>query len=126
PPGLPADTWGRLIAAGRRSGLETLLDSSGAGLRHALDQGAVPDILKINSRELIDLAAALGASVPAWLAPDDLLPLARFLHGKLGLWARRALIITLGAQGVLAVTEDRPVDGPLDNRNERAVADQVS
>lgn len=116
PPGLPQDAWGHLIATGRRHGLVTLLDSSGGGLRHAFEVGAgtIPDILKINGRELIDLARALNVSVPAWFAPDDLLPLARFLRQQLGVWARQALIITLGAQGALAVTVDQPVDGPID------------
>lgn len=115
PPGLPEDAWGHLLATGRRYGLLTLLDSSGGGLRHALEAGAdsLPDILKINGRELIDLARALDVSVPTWLAPDDLLPLARFLRQQLGVWARQALIITLGAQGALAVTVDPPVDRPL-------------
>jgi fructose-1-phosphate kinase PfkB-like protein len=80
----------------------TLLDSSGSGLRSGI--AAVPDILKINARELAELAAGEGENLPAWSAPHQLDALAARLYDHLGQWARSALIITLGAQGVLAVT----------------------
>jgi fructose-1-phosphate kinase PfkB-like protein len=53
PPGLPADSYARLLCCARECGLVTLLDTS----RDALRQGVpgFPDILKINLRELRDL-----------------------------------------------------------------------
>lgn len=108
PPGLPPTSWERLLRVGQEHGLVTLLDSSGAGLQHGI--AGLPHILKINGRELAELAATQGETLPAWSAPDQppdqLSALAAWLHNHLGRWAQTALIITLGAQGALAVTAD--------------------
>ncbi len=104
PPGLPLHSWERLLRAGQEAGLVTLLDSSGTGLQHGIR--GLPHILKINGRELAELAATQGEKIPAWSAPDQLGTLAAWLNDHLGRWAQTALIITLGAQGALAVTAD--------------------
>jgi 1-phosphofructokinase family hexose kinase len=110
PPGLPVESWARLLHIGNAHGLVTLLDSSGAGLRRGI-QG-LPHILKINGRELAELAASQGEEVPAWSAPDQLGTLAAWLYDHFGRWAQSALIITLGAQGALAVTADEAIYVP--------------
>lgn len=99
PPGLPADSWARLLTAGHDRGLVTLLDSSGPGLYHGV--AGLPDILKINGREMAELAAQAGGTLPT---ADDLPAYAAGLRAYLGVWARDALVITLGAQGAVAVT----------------------
>jgi 1-phosphofructokinase family hexose kinase len=110
PPGLPTDSWARLLQIGQEQGLVTLLDSSGVGLQ----QGVVglPHILKINGRELAELAASQGECLPTWSAPDQLYGLAVWLYDHLGHWAQTALIITLGAQGALAVTRETAIYAP--------------
>lgn len=110
PPGLPSDSWAQLLQVGHEHGLVTLLDSSGLGLQHGI--AGLPDILKINGRELSDLAASHSEALPAWTAPDQLSELAAWLRERLGTWARQALIITLGAQGALAVTADTTIYVP--------------
>ena len=110
PPGLPSDSWAQLLQVGHEHGLVTLLDSSGVGLQQGI--AGLPDILKINGRELSDLAASNGQSLPAWTAPAQLRDLAAWLHERLGTWARQALVITLGAQGALAVTADATIYVP--------------
>jgi 1-phosphofructokinase family hexose kinase len=102
PPGLPTHVFADLLTLGRGLGLVTLLDSSGPGLRNGIT--GMPHILKINGRELAELAGDHGLDLPAWSAPDGLAPLAGFLAARLDEWASDALIITLGSQGALAVT----------------------
>lgn len=100
PPGLPERAFAGLLAAGRDYGLVTLLDSSGVGLRSGI--AGLPAILKVNGRELGELAAQAGAHLPVW--DSDLRPLAAFMRDRLGHWAGDALIVTLGKAGALAVT----------------------
>ena len=110
PPGLPPESWAMLLAVGQKHGLVTLLDSSGTGLTQGI--AGLPHILKINGRELAEVAAFAGERVPPWEAPAHLGSLAEWLRGHLGCWAQQALIITLGAQGALAVTADETVYAP--------------
>lgn len=102
PPGLPDRTFADLLAAGRDHGLVTMLDSSGAGLCGGV--AGLPAILKVNARELGELAAQAGAPLPTW--DGDLRPLATFLRDRLGCWARDALVVTLGKSGALAAAVD--------------------
>ena len=111
PPGLPTDTWARLLQTGRDQGLVTLLDSSGDGLRQGV--AGLPHILKINSRELADLAQDDPEPIPAWSAPDRLAGLAEALQARLGRWASDAIAITLGSQGALLVTADAAFFAPI-------------
>jgi tagatose 6-phosphate kinase len=50
PPGLPVDSYARLVRRARQLGLVTLLDSSGESLRQGV--AGLPHILKVNRREL--------------------------------------------------------------------------
>ena len=115
PPGLPEDSYARLLRCARELGLVTLLDTSAEALRQGVH--GLPDILKINLRELRDLAEADVAVrssrprmgplyVPAEqeLDVDRLSDLAQGLAGYLGRWASQAIVITLGGHGALAVT----------------------
>lgn len=111
PPGLPTDTWAQLIKTGRSLGLVTLLDGSGEGLRQGVAEP--PHILKINSRELADLAQDDPDALPAWSAPDNLDGLAAALQARLGRWASDAIAITLGSQGALLVTADEGYFAPI-------------
>lgn len=108
PPGLPEHSFAELPAAGRNHGLVTLLDSSGAGLHRGI--AGLPTILKVNGRELGELAEQEGAQIPKW--DDDLRPLAAFLADHLGRWASDALIVTLGKAGALAVTQQGNYHAP--------------
>ena len=110
PPGLPTDSWAKLLHVGHEHGLVTLLDSSGVGLQQGIM--GLPHILKINGRELTEVANHYGESIPTWSAPDALGDLAAWLHARIGRWAQHALIITLGAQGALAVTADETLYAP--------------
>ncbi|GIM91612.1 1-phosphofructokinase family hexose kinase [Paractinoplanes toevensis] len=55
PPGLPASAYAHLIAYAREAGVPTLLDTSGAALRHGLLAG--PALAKPNADELAALLA---------------------------------------------------------------------
>jgi fructose-1-phosphate kinase PfkB-like protein len=101
------------LQVGHEHNLVTLLDSSGVGLQQGI--AGLPHILKINGRELAEVANHHGESIPAWSAPDALGDLAAWLHTRIGQWAQRALIITLGAQGALAVTADETLYSPAPN-----------
>ena len=109
PPGLPVTAFAELLALGREHGLVTLLDSSGAGLRSGI-QGQ-PAILKVNARELAELAAAEGVSLPDTSA-GDLHPLVSLMQERLGHWASEAIIVTLGKAGALAVTVEGAYRAP--------------
>ena len=111
PPGLPTDTWARLLQTGRDQGLVTLLDSSGDGLCQGV--AGLPHILKINGRELADLAREDHEPLPQWSAPDQLAGLAEALQTRLGRWASDAIAITLGSQGALLVTADAAYYAPI-------------
>jgi 1-phosphofructokinase len=104
PPGLPEDSYARLVRCARERGLVTLLDTS----RDALFQGVhgLPDILKINLCELYGLIGSDQDDVQ--VGARLLRPLearARILQGYLGRWAGQAIVVTLGEEGALAVTE---------------------
>jgi 1-phosphofructokinase len=115
PPGLPPDSYARLLRHARRRGLTTLLDSSGESLRQGVT--GLPHVLKVNRVEL----QALDPAMPGMEMPDiemlgvqdnagedrsvdDLAELAGRLAVRLGQWASDALIVTLGRRGALAVT----------------------
>jgi tagatose 6-phosphate kinase len=108
PPGLPADAYAQLVRGAREHGLVTLLDTSGEALRAGVS--ALPHIVKVNDMEL----AALDASAPGLLAPDAniMAEAGPYLRARLGEWASRAIIVTLGERGVLAAT----VEGTLLSR----------
>lgn len=105
PPGLPPDSYARLLRHARQRALTTLLDSSGESLRQGV--AGLPHVLKVNRVEL----QALDPGTPDVQenagedgSIDDLAELAERLAGHLGQWASDALIVTLGRRGALAVT----------------------
>ncbi|MFI8424070.1 1-phosphofructokinase family hexose kinase [Streptomyces sp. NPDC085479] len=89
PPGLPRDTYARLIRAAAEAGAATVLDTSGPALTGAL--GARPDVVKPNADEL---AAATGLSDPAAAA------VAVRARGA------RAVVASAGPEGLYAVTPE--------------------
>jgi tagatose 6-phosphate kinase len=104
PPGLPGDSYAHLLCGARERGLVTLLDTSGAALR--LGVRGRPHILKINLIELQALGDHVPAADPSSGLPLDVALLSERLAGRLGDWAREAIVITLGHQGALAVTKE--------------------
>jgi 1-phosphofructokinase family hexose kinase len=110
PPGLPADSYARLLRHARSLGLVTLLDTSGEALSQGV--GGLPHVLKVNRHEV----EALGVGVKHL----DAFEIAHALTHVLGHWASEALIVTLGAQGSLAVIRGaaywaRPPGVPVSN-----------
>lgn len=89
PPGVPVGAYADLVRWARSSGVYVLLDTGGEPLRRGL--AARPDLIKPNAEELTGLT---GFSEPARAARD-----AR-RRGA------RAVAASLGADGMLAVTED--------------------
>ncbi|GAB2736773.1 1-phosphofructokinase family hexose kinase [Kitasatospora kifunensis] len=87
PPGLPSDAYGTLVALARQRGIPVLLDTAGPWLLPALAAG--PDLVKPNADELHE---ATGLADP--LAAAQAL-LAR---------GAGAVVASLGAEGMLAVT----------------------
>ncbi|MFE9450556.1 1-phosphofructokinase family hexose kinase [Streptomyces sp. NPDC006739] len=87
PPGVPVGAYAGLIRAARTVGVPVLLDTSGEALRRGV--AARPDIVKPNAGELAELT---GSHDPARATED-----AR-RRGA------RAVVASLGAEGLLAVT----------------------
>ena len=108
PPGLPTYSYAKIIGRARKAGLLTLLDVSGAGLRDSL--AGCPDILKINQFELADFApdfAPFSLAIERGENVDQAVKnMASRLRPRLGDWVARAIVISLGERGVLAVTCD--------------------
>jgi 1-phosphofructokinase family hexose kinase len=116
PPGLPADSYARILRHARNLGLVTLLDTSGEALAQGV--AGLPHVLKVNRHEVV----ALGADVQRVDASGREAPhaLAGGLAGLFERWASEALIVTLGDQGSLAVTQEetywaRPPRVPVSN-----------
>jgi 1-phosphofructokinase len=98
PAGLEVDSYAHLVRRARERGLVVLLDTSGEALRAGV--AACPDILKVNRQEMLVLDGGL---------PDPgagLAQLAARLASRLGEWAARAIVVTLGRDGALAVTQE--------------------
>ncbi|MDR6866942.1 fructose-1-phosphate kinase PfkB-like protein [Microbacterium resistens] len=89
PPGAPDDLIPALIAQGRVAGAEVIADTSGSGLLRAADARA--SVLKPNAAELVE---ATGIADP--------------VDGARSLLQRGAglVLLSLGADGMLAVSED--------------------
>jgi 1-phosphofructokinase family hexose kinase len=115
PAGVPADTYAGWLDRAHAWGLVTLLDTSGEALRKGIR--ARPHYLKANLRELQPLfkhdleglaTGAVGAalSMPGSEQPSlaEVKDLGEGLAQKLGLWAREAIMVTLGARGAVVVT----------------------
>jgi tagatose 6-phosphate kinase len=99
PPGLPAGSYATLIAMAAAAGVPAVLDAHGAAL--ALGAAARPAIVKPN---LAELAALAGRSLPAGPEAGDAAVAAA--AARLRETGARAVVVSLGADGLLAVTED--------------------
>jgi 1-phosphofructokinase family hexose kinase len=101
PPGLPDNIYASLLTVAHQEEMVALLDSSGPGLQAGV-QGR-PHILKINLRELADLAP----DAAQWEQEGvDIAALAGFLQARWQEWATQAVVITLGRRGALAITSE--------------------
>lgn len=89
PAGLPSDAYAVLVGIAAAYGVRTVVDSDGAPLRAAL--GARPDVVKPNAAELLATTDVADSVVAA----DAL------RAGGAG-----AVVATLGAEGLLALTEE--------------------
>jgi tagatose 6-phosphate kinase len=121
PPGLPDGTYATLIEAARGAGVPAVLDTHGEALR--LGAAAGPAIVTPNLSELEALAgrplsagaagglavtAGVAAGVAAGAGPiagTDLAAIAGAAR-ELGLAGAEAVVVTLGPDGLLAVTAD--------------------
>ncbi len=92
PPGLPPDGYAQLVAAAVGAGVPVLLDADGEAL--ALGVEARPDVVKINEAELRGVHDH-----------EHLVEAARAMqdHGA------RAVVVTQGADGLTALTQDGAV-----------------
>ncbi|MFJ2503752.1 1-phosphofructokinase family hexose kinase [Microbacterium sp. NPDC087592] len=97
PPGAPESLVPMLIAVGKDAGIPVIADTSGPALLRAADAGA--DVLKPNAAELVD---ATGITDP--------------VEGARSLIARGVglVLLSLGADGMLAVTASDLVHARLD------------
>jgi 6-phosphofructokinase 2 len=91
PPGLPADTYGRLTDIARAHGARVVLDTQGEALKAALPHK--PHILRLADYEAEGLASSAGGRAPGDLAGD-----------LLAITGAEVVIITLGARGALVRT----------------------
>jgi tagatose 6-phosphate kinase len=98
PPGLPADTYAGLAARAAADGVPVVLDADGQALRYGVVSG--PAIVKPNVAEL---QAALGRPLPAPDAGPGWAAVAE-AAGELRAAGARAVVVSLGGDGLLAVT----------------------
>jgi tagatose 6-phosphate kinase len=89
PPGVPADGYAQLVAAAVRAGVPVLLDADSEALARGVE--ARPDIVKINEAELRGVHDH-----------EHLMEAARALQDQ----GARSVVITQGADGLSALTED--------------------
>jgi tagatose 6-phosphate kinase len=94
PPGLPLDTYAGLAVRAAAAGVPVVLDAGGPALRHGAAAG--PAIAKPN---LAELAAAVGWPVSGRAA-------AARAAGELRAAGAAAVVVSLGGDGLLAVTGD--------------------
>ena len=92
PPGVPADGYAQLVAAAVRAGVPVLLDADSEALARGVE--ARPDIVKINEAELRGVHDH-----------EHLMEAARALQDQ----GARSVVITQGADGLSALTEDGDV-----------------
>lgn len=97
PAGCPENVYSPLIAAARAEGLPVILDTSGDLLRSGVAAG--PTIVKPNREEL---GALVGRELPGLF---DVVAAARSLIA----YGPSSVVISLGAEGAIAVERDRAV-----------------
>ena len=94
PLGVPDGAYGELVEIARAAGVPTILDTSGPALAEAVTAG--PDVVKPNAEELAEL---VGRKVTG---PDD----ARGAADAVRALGARAVVVSLGPDGLLACTPD--------------------
>ena len=94
PPGVPADAYGQLATLAAAAGATVVLDAAGPALRAAL--AARPEVVKPNRLELAALAGRPLGDL------DDLLA----ASGTLVEAGAGSVLVSLGADGLVAVTPD--------------------
>lgn len=114
PPGVPVDGYAELTSIARAEGAQVIVDATGPALLHALDAG--PALVKPNVAELAEVCPGLdtAAAVAALRARSP----------------RTAVVLSLGAEGLLADTPDgvwrarptRPLTGNPTGAGDAAVA----
>jgi tagatose 6-phosphate kinase len=99
PPGLPEDSYARLAARAAAAGVPVILDAEGPALLHGAAEG--PAIVKPN---LAELARTVGRPLPgpAGAGRAAIAQAARELMAA----GARAVVVSLGSDGLLAVTGD--------------------
>lgn len=95
PPVVRPSLWAEVVRIARAAGVPTLIDSSGPPVFQAVEAGL--DILKMNRDEFYSTFSLLPSS---W---DELVQAARSAAAQLGI---RHLIVTCGADGILAFTPE--------------------
>jgi 6-phosphofructokinase 2 len=93
PPGVPEDFFARVVRHAKRLGAKTVIDTSGAALKAALDEGVT--LIKPNLAELIEL---VGAPLDS---DADRIAACRKLAAD---GRAQAVALTLGEHGALLVT----------------------
>jgi tagatose 6-phosphate kinase len=121
-PGLPADTYARLVELASAHGVTAVLDTSGEALLHGTSAG--PAIVKPN---LAELASAVGRELE-WNGPAGraaVTAAAAHLRER----GAQAVVVSLSADGLLAVTAQgawhaasRPVQGNPTGAGDAVVA----
>ena len=102
PPGLEAGTYATLVEAATAAGVPAVLDAHGEALRRGAAAG--PAIVKPNLAELAALAGPTASSALAARGGAELAAVAAVAAGELG--GAGAVVVTLGADGLLAATGD--------------------
>jgi 6-phosphofructokinase 2 len=101
PPGVPADFYKRAARIAKDCGAKLVLDTSGAPLQAALEEGVY--LLKPNLHELTDLVGAPLENQDAWVkACRRIVQAAR----------AEVVVLTLAEQGALLVTRERAWRAP--------------
>jgi 6-phosphofructokinase 2 len=95
PPGVPEDFFARVVRQAKRLGAKTVIDTSGAALKAALDEGVT--LIKPN---LVELSDFVGSSLER---DEDRIAACRKLTAD---GRAQAVALTLGEQGALLVTAD--------------------
>lgn len=102
PPGLPADAYATLITAAKAAGVPTLLDTSGAALRHGIAAG--PDIVKPNLAELAALPWGEVHDSGHSGAPEGTQTSTIMTAAAIREAGAQSVVVSLGADGLLADT----------------------
>ena len=104
PPGLPGDAYGTLIATAKAAAVPTLLDTSGAALRHGI--GAGPDIVKPNLDELAALTSGETQDSGHLGTPECAQMSTIMAAAAIREAGAQSVVVSLGPDGLLAVTGD--------------------